>query len=194
MKPLQRARDGLHDFWIDHLWVDLAVVATLLVAHGTLVLTLPSFDVLGNALPADRRATYSATAVVVSLLGSLSAVAIGQLGSARGQRAAALKAQAAEELAQNWRSIFRVGMLAALVSLVALLLDPSVATANALPVVIRWLFEASVLLALVKFLRLSALFHEVLTLTARSAAEAEQEQSSLAPPPLAKPDWVRRAS
>jgi len=194
MKPLQRARNGLHDFWIDHLWVDLAIVATLLVVHGALVMAFSSSDILGNALPADRRATYSATAVVVSLLGSLSAIAIGQLGSARGQRVAALKAQAAEELAQNWRSIFRVGMVAAVVSLAALLLDPSVATANSVPVVIRWLFEASVLLALVKFLRLSALFHEVLTLTARSGAEAEQEQTSLAAPPLAKPDWARRAS
>ena len=194
LKFLSAQRARLRDAWIDHLWVDLVIVGLVVFIHASLVIVLPATDVLGNALPADRRATYSATAVVVSLLGSLSSVAISQLGSAKGWRAVALKEQASEKLARQWRSVFRTGMLSALLSLLALLLDPSVVTTSVVAVAVRWLFEAGVLLALVKFLRLSALFTEVLVLTGKDAADGDLEAEKLALAPVLDPAWARRVS
>jgi hypothetical protein len=194
LKSLFAFRTRLRDAWIDRLWVDLVLVALAVGVHAVLVLALPAADLLGNALPADRRATYSATAVVVSLLGSLSSVAISQLGSAKGWRAAVLKGEASGALARNWRSIFRAGMLSALISLLALLVDPSIVTSSAAAVAVRWIFEAGVLLALVKFLRLSALFTEVVTITAKDAADGEARSDELALAPVLDASWSRRAS
>jgi hypothetical protein len=186
MKKLRAVRDRVRNLWIDRLWSDLAIVAVIVLIHAILVVVLPVTDILGNALASDRRATYSAAAVVVSLLGSLSSVAISQLGSAKGARATALKTQAAETLARNWRSIFRSGMLSAVLAIVALLMDPSRVTSGVMPVVVRWVFEAGVIFALVKFMRLSALFYEVITLTARSAGEDEERPAISAPVPVGK--------
>lgn len=132
---------------------------------------------------------YGATAVVVSLLGSFSAVAIGQLSSAKGDRADSLRSQGGTMLARNWRSIFRVAMLAALTSVVALLLDPSTHTTAVVAVVIRWAFEVAVLLAVVKFIRLSSLFVEVLTVAALST---EDKSDELVDAPVADPHWAKR--
>jgi hypothetical protein len=168
MKKLRAVRDRVRNLWIDRLWSDLAIVAVIVLIHAILVVVLPVTDILGNALASDRRATYSAAAVVVSLLGSLSSVAISQLGS------------------RNWRSIFRSGMLSAVLAIVALLMDPSRVTSGVMPVVVRWVFEAGVIFALVKFMRLSALFYEVITLTARSAGEDEERPAISAPVPVGK--------
>lgn len=178
------------DFWIDHLWVDLVITAAFLAAHLTLVLAFPVTDILGNALPADRRAAYSAAAIVVSLLGSFSAVAIGQLSSAKGARADALRTHGGVTLAANWRSIFRAGLLAAVTAILALLVDPSVASAELLPFIARWVFEATMVLAVVKFFRLSSLFSEVIKVASKSASEPEEE--ALADAPVARPGWNKR--
>jgi uncharacterized membrane protein len=180
--------ERLRSFWIDHLWTDLALAGLVLGLHIVLVLTLPLTDVLGLAAPADRRSAYSSTAIVVSLLGSFSAVAISQLSSAKGARADALRRQSAEDLARNWRSVFRVGMGAAMVAIVCLLVDPSRDVVSWVPVVARWTFEFCVFLATVKFFRLSALFYEVITLATRSTAEAED---ALEPALNPVADWPR---
>ncbi|WP_157780375.1 hypothetical protein [Leifsonia xyli] len=164
----------LRDFWLDHLWCDLVLGAVLATIHLLLVLIWPSMDVLGNAAPADRRAAYTSVAVVVSLLASFSAVAIGQLSSAKGARADALRNQGGVMLAKNWRSIFWAGLATAGVSIAALLLDPSRHTNSAVPVVVRWVFEFALLVAVVKFARLSTLFNEVLSIAALSAADEDE--------------------
>jgi hypothetical protein len=174
MKTYHLVIAKLRDFWIDRLWVDKVIVAVILAAHAALLFLFPVFDVFGNTLPADRRGVYASTAVVVSLLASFSGVAIGQLSSAKGSRADALRTQGADVLAKNWRSIFRAGMLSAMLAIAALLLDPSVVSASIAPVVVRWLFEAGLLYAVVKFVRLSSLFYEVLTLAAKSAQDEEE--------------------
>ena len=190
---IRRVSAAVRDFWIDDLWVDFLIVTLILATHVCLVVLTPIFDVFGNALPSDRRAVYAAAAVVVSLLGSFSAVAIGQLGAAKGERTTALKQSGGKLLAKNWQSIFRGAMGAALVALAALLLDPSVASANPVHVVVRWIFEAAMLLAIVKFVRLSALFYEVISLTTLEAGEGDSS-SSRAAAPQPNPNWHNKAS
>ncbi|MEC5185486.1 hypothetical protein RCH12_002963 [Cryobacterium sp. MP_3.1] len=192
MKKAKAFSGVVRDFWIDHLWVDSAVALGLVALHAALVTFYPVTDVFGNAQPADRRAVYSSAAIVVSLLGSFSGVAIGQLGSAKGARTTALKKQGGQILARNWQSIFRTAMLAALVALMALLIDPSVPSAGWGFVLVRWVFEFALLLAILKFVRLSSLFFEVINLTTQEAAEAEEK---LAEAPRPNPNWGnRRAS
>ena len=79
----------------------------MLAAHLALVVFTGKFDVLGWASGSDRRAVYSAAAVVVSVIGTLSGIAVGQLGSSKGDRTSALKRDAGRKLAASWRSIFR---------------------------------------------------------------------------------------
>jgi|GEM_PF-5799516 len=179
---------AVRDFWIDHLWFDAAVAGVLLIAHMVLVWLLPAVDLLGNALPADRRSAYSSAAIVVSLLGSFSSVAISQLSAAKGARADALRQQGAKDLARSWRSVFRVGMIAAVVAILCLLVDPSVVVVSVVPVVARWAFEYCVFLATMKFLRLSALFFEVITLASRGS-EPEMDDGR-APALTVVPGWA----
>lgn len=192
LSKLKGVSGSIRDFWIDHLWVDLAFAAAIIVAHMVLVLTIPLTDVLGNALPADRRGAYSSAAIVVSLLGSFSSVAISQLSAAKGARADALRRQGAEDLARSWRSVFRTGMVAAVAAIFCLLVDPSVVTSAWLPVAARWIFEFCVALSTVKFFRLSALFYEVITLASRDSGESDAED--LAPGLKPVPDWNKKAS
>lgn len=190
MNAFRSAMSSLRNFWIDRLWVDVALVGVFMSVHAALVISLPAFDVLGNSLPADRRGVYTSTAIVVSLLASFSGVAIGQVSSAKGDRADALRTLGGKALAQNWRSIFLAGMASAVMAIFALLLDPSAVTPAVLPVVVRWLFEAALLFALVKFVRLSSLFSEVLTLSALSAKEEDEVVHDEIRP---NPEWHKTA-
>jgi hypothetical protein len=189
----------LRDFWIDHIWLDYVVAGLLLGVHVIAIQRWQWLDVFDSALPQDRRAVYSAAAVVVSLLGSFSAVAIGQLSSAKGERADLLREVGGADLARNWRSIFRSAMMCALIALSALLLDPSMAAAASpadqlhwnviVPISVRWLFEASLILMIVRFMRLSALFVEVLGIASMGDSNVSDE---LAGPPTPTPGWAKR--
>lgn len=193
---MKKLKASARDFWIDHIWIDYVIAAAIVGAHFALALTWPWVDLLGGASAPDRRAVYSAAAIVVSLLGSFSAVAIGQLSSAKGGRADALREVGGLDLAKNWRSIFRTALLCALVALTALLLDPSippVLAANAepppVPGVIRWLFEVTLMLAIVRFVRLSALFVEVMEVASMGNTNGQGE---LADAPTPNLDWARK--
>lgn len=177
-------------FWLDRLWVDFGVAAAIVSLHFVLTRFWPTTNVLGHAIPADRRAVYTAAAIVVTLLGSFSSIAISQLGSAKGARIDALKAQGVSILGKNWRSIFRAGLLSAMISLFALSVDSSDVNA---PVTfpIWWAFEAGVILAVVKFVRLSSLFTEIMEISALSGAEPDDV---LADAPEINPDWRNRAA
>ncbi|MBS1896965.1 MAG: hypothetical protein JSS88_06240 [Actinobacteria bacterium] len=185
----------IRDFWIDRIWLDYIIAAGIVGAHLLALQWWPWVDIFAAASAPDRRAVYSAAAIVVSLLGSFSAVAIGQLSSAKGERADRLREAGGADLARNWRSVFRTAMLCALIGIVALLLDPSVPPAvtaanpqNPAPEIIRWVFEAGLVLAIVRFVRLSALFVEVLEVAALGDSGTS---AKLAAPPVPSPDWAK---
>jgi hypothetical protein len=188
---LSYVRDRLRESWINHLWLDGAIALVLVGIHLVVVAWLQVGDILGDAAPTDRRGVYSSAAVVVSLLASFSGIAIGQLGSAKGSRAVALKSQVAKDLASNWSSIFRAGLVAAVVAVAALLLDPSSQTTSSVPVVARWAFELALVTSVVKFLRASALFRDVMQITALDAGE--KEETAKLPAPEIGRQWKRRA-
>lgn len=171
MGPLKSVRA----FWVDHRWTDLCIAALLIGGHGVIVWRTGRFDVLDWLAAADRRGLYGAFAVVVSLTGALSGVAIGQLGSAKGPRAKALKLYGGKELAGNWRSIYVGAMGAALLALVALALDGTSPPPNGHnAVVAMWAFEFGVVLGITKFARLTALFEPMISAFVKDDADPEE--------------------
>lgn len=190
VEPCQRATSAVRAFWLDHIWSDFVLAVLLILTHAIVIHFWSPADLLGNAAPADRRSVYSAAALVVSLLGSFSAVAISQLSNAKGDRAAALKQQAGDQLARNWRSIYRWSMLAALLALVALLIDPSTHTEAVAPVIARVAFEFGMVISIVKFVRLSALFFEILNV---ATLDDKSPAAGKAPAPGVNPKLLERA-
>jgi hypothetical protein len=140
-----------------------------------------SIDLLALVEAGDRRGAYSAFAVVVSLTGALSGVAVSQLGSAKGMRATALKKHGGKELARSWRSIYVGSMSAALLALVALVLDatkPPAAGHNT--IVAQWIFGFAVAFAVLKFAQLTVLFEPMMAFV---KDDADPGEAPLAPAP-----------
>lgn len=174
---------NIYDWWIDHRWADLLVTGATVGAYGLIVWKTGRFDVLDWLTPGDRRGLYGAFAVVVSLTGAMSGVAVSQLASAKGPRAMALKKFGGNELARSWRSIYSGAMAAALLAVLALALDgtqaPPQAGYNA--VVAQWSFLVGLVLGVVKFGRLTALFQPVITSSVKDDAESGQVEEGPAP-------------
>lgn len=173
----------LHDWWIDHRWADLTVTGIVVGAYALIVWRTGRFDVLGWLGPGDRRSLYSAFAVVVSLTGTMSSVAVSQLASAKGPRAMALKKVAGSELAKSWRSIYMGAMGAALLALLALCLDGTQGANDSghNAAVAQWAFLTGLAVGIMKFLRLVALFQPVITSSVKDDAESEESEEAPAP-------------
>lgn len=177
---MKRAGRRLYDWWIDHRWADLAAAILIAGGYGLVVWRTGRFDVLAWLLPGDRRSLYSAFAVVISLTGAMSSVAVSQLASAKGPRAMALKKGAGDDLAKSWRSIYVGAMGAALLAVLALALDstqqPQALGYNA--VVARWAFLMGLSLGIMKFSRLTALFQPVITSSVKDDAESDEVEEA----------------
>ncbi len=168
-------------FWINHRWTDLCIAGVVVGVHGFVVWKMGRFDLLSWIEPADRRGVYSAFAVVVSLTGALSGVAVSQLGSAKGPRARALKRDVGKDLARSWRSIYVGSMGAALLALIALMLDSTKAVpAGQVPVghnalVAQWMFEFAIVFAVMRFTRLTAIFEPMISAFAKDDVDPDEE-------------------
>ena len=185
-----RRLDAVRGFWIDRIWLDYLIAGLPVGLYYVGVVSWSWLDVFSWAAPTDRRSVYSAAAVVVSLLGSFSSVAIGQLSSARGERADLLRRAGGRDLSRNWRSVFRAALLCALVALGALLVDPSSPdSAGCVSMAFRWLFQVSLALAVVRFVRLSALFVDVLDV---ASSDGEVDVNREVPSPVVDPKWESR--
>lgn len=192
---VRRARSalvGIRDFWIDHRWLDAAVTLTIVGVYTLVTHHFGRFDVLAWLTPGDRRAMYSAFAVVVSLTGAMGGVAVSQLGSAKGERVLALKRHGGRELAKNWRSTYLGAFSCAMLALLALALDGSIPAAQGHNAFVgRMCFDVAVVLASMKFLRLSVLFQPLIIATVLDDTE---EPNAVAPAPtLDRAEFQRRA-
>ena len=190
MKHLKAFVSSARDYWFDHLWVDLLFSGLVVGGHLTIVTLSGRLDVLSLASLDERRGLYSASAVVVSLIGAFSGVAIGQVASGKGARIRALKSAAAKPLANSWRSIYLAAILAAFMALLCLAVDVKAREGGAAaPFVARWLFEFGLVYCGTKFVRLMALFHPIIESSAKDDAE-----SDVGPKPalVPNPNWPGR--
>lgn len=179
MEQQRRVTAPVHEFWIDHRWTDLAIAAVVVGIHGIVVWRTGRYDLLSWVEASDRRGAYSAFAVVVSLTGAFGGVAISQLGSAKGPRAKALKKQVGTDLARSWRAIYVGSLGAALIAILALLLDSTTPGPGHNTAVARWAFEFAVAFAVMRFARVAALFEPMITAFAKD--DADPDEKPLAP-------------
>ena len=153
--------------WISRPWLDLACLIVVVGVHLILFKTGVANPMLNEIPLGNRPGLYGTTAFVVSLIGTLGSLSVGQYLGARGYRMRRLKEQFSGELARTWKGIF-YGCIGASALLLAAYgydsrytnqtndtLGNSVGT---------WLFEAAVVLALLRLLRLVALFGQLVEL------------------------------
>lgn len=153
------------DRWLSHSHVDIVFVILLVGSHGLLVWQR-DWPVLLEGVAADRRpALYAAAALVISLTGTLVSVSVAQYLNGRGERVAALKRRHSRELGRTWRAVFVGSILAAVLFLAAYAADARYgAGAKTDGTVGVWLFEIGVVLALIRLVRLAALFGDLVDL------------------------------
>lgn len=154
------------DRWLSHSHVDVLVVVLLVGAHGLLVWQR-DWPVLLEGVAADKRpALYGVAALVISLTGTLVSVSVAQYLNGRGARVAALKQRHSRELGRTWRAVFVGSIVSAVLFLAAYAADAryDAGTTTEGPTVGVWLFEVGVVLALVRLLRLAALFGDLVDL------------------------------
>jgi hypothetical protein len=187
VKYVRALASSIRDFWFDHLWIDLLIAAALVGTHLAIVLLTGRLDILSVASLDERRGLYSASAVVVSLIGAFSGVAIGQVASGKGARIRALKSAAAKPLANSWRSIYMAAIASACLALLCLAIDVKGREGGAAaPFVMRWLFEFGLIYCVAKFVRLMALFHPIIESSAKDDAESEAGPK---PALVPSPNW-----
>lgn len=190
MKLARALTSSVRDFWFDHLWIDLVLAAGLVAAHLVVVVTTGNLDILAVASLDERRSLYSSSAVVVSLMGAFSGVAIGQVASGKGARIRALKSAAARPLADSWRSIYLAAIASACLALLSLAVDvKGLEGGTPAPFVTRWLFELGLVYCGVKFFRLMTLFHPIIESSAKDDAESD---SGPKPALVPTPNWRDR--
>jgi hypothetical protein len=187
VKYVKALASSIRDFWFDHLWIDLLIAAAIVGAHLATVMLTGQLDILGVAALDERRSLYSASAVVVSLIGAFSGVAIGQVASGKGARIRALKSAAARPLADSWRSIYLAAIASACLALLCLAIDvKGLEGGAAAPFIMRWLFEFGLVYCIAKFVRLMALFHPIIESSAKDDAESD---AGLKPALVPSPNW-----
>lgn len=162
------------DWWLSHHHLDLLIVALLIVGHRTLVWRFDLPVPLGSVPLKNRPGLYSASALAISLSGTIASLAVGQFLGAKGTRARYLKTRHPDELAGTWRAIFYGSILAAGLILMAYGLDARYTdkTAGDLgPSLGAWIFEAAAVLALLRLIRLVTLFGDLVDIIVRDEVE-----------------------
>ncbi len=148
---------ALRQGWLSHSGADLLLVAAVLVVHLLLAHFAGVAELLGG-IPVERRpGLYSASAIVVSLTGTLASVTVAQYLSGKGDRMAHLKATFPGQLARTWKAIFLGSVTSVILFLVAYGLDSRESGLH----VGTWAFEAGAVLAALRFVRLALLFGDL---------------------------------
>ncbi|MEV5498678.1 hypothetical protein AB0M50_25090 [Nonomuraea fuscirosea] len=152
----------LADLILEHPTVDLLATACLVGPHLALVLVLGHGDIIGWIPQDDRRDLYGIGGAVIAIIFSASAAAIAHYASASGNRARTIKKSVGPVLRRQWLGTLIVPGLSAFMCLLAMALDGSKSGGLSAA---RWLFEAVVILSILKFVRAMYLFQAMLDVT-----------------------------
>lgn len=140
--------------WLSRSGADLLIVPAVLALHVLLTWAIDYPTLLGGIPANSRPGLYGASAVVVSLTGTLASVTVAQFLSGRGERMLFLKKRFPGSLAKTWRAIFLGSVLSVVLFLTAYGFDSRTVGLH----IGTWLFEAGALLAALRFIRLAMLF------------------------------------
>jgi hypothetical protein len=171
------------DQWSVRPWTDYAVTLAVLAAH-VLVTRFTKHGDWIRWIPEGQQVTaYGTGATVISIIGGFSAIAVSVYLAASGDRARAVRASYGDILRSNWRAIL-IGLgLATILCLIAQVLD----TTND-PFSTRFIFEAAMLIAVLRFLRLVWLFDALIRVADRDLTDTPHANA----PEISKV-WMRRA-
>jgi hypothetical protein len=154
--------------WISRIAIDPFLVAAVLGGHALLVWRGWAPSLLNGIEVSTRPSLYAASAIVLSLTGTLGSLSVAQYLQARGDRARELKRRHPGVLATSWKIIFSCTILGSVLFLTAFRLDAAYVPVAKRPLVEgstgEWFFEAGVLIALTAVVRLVALFSELVDL------------------------------
>lgn len=177
------ASSSIVDYWSAHPWADY-VITSLFVAAYLLVTKIAKHGDWMRWIGENQQVTvYGTGATVVSIVGGFSAIAISVYLAASGERARAIRASYGDALRRNWRAVLMGLGLATILCLVAQVLD----TTND-PFSSRFIFEAAMLLAATRFLRLVWLFDSLIRVADRDLTDVPP-----ASPPEISAAWLRRS-
>lgn len=163
--------------WLSHVGADWWITVTVVGGHVAAANFLDVPSLLDGVPLGDRPSLYTATALVVTLTGTLGSTAVGQYMSGRGDRMAHLKRLFPGQLARTWQAVFLGSFLSAGMLVAAYVMDARTPP----PHVGAWLFEAAILLTALRYVRLSMLFASVIELSARDDADPLEHAIELTP-------------
>ncbi|WP_405901822.1 hypothetical protein OG696_41030 [Streptomyces sp. NBC_00656] len=164
------------------MWWDYAIAFLLAAGHVVAVRVWGWGDWLSWIESEQRISLYGTAAGVVSAIGGLSSIAISIYLSSNGERIRAVRRHYQSELRRNWKALLVATALICMGCLVAQGLDNKTDSHSA-----RFVFEASMALALVRFMRMLWLLDHMMVLNDR-----DQSDPPAQPAPRFDPDWRQR--
>jgi hypothetical protein len=171
------------DYWSVHPWADYAITLFVIAVYLLVTSIAKHGDWMRWIGEGQQVTVYGTGATVVSIIGGFSAIAVSVYLAASGERARAVRAAYGDALRKNWRAVLMGLGFATILCLVAQVLDKT----ND-PFSTRFIFQAAMLLAATRFLRLVWLFDALTRVADRDLTDAPP-----ASPPEVSTSWLRRS-
>ncbi|MGW1249535.1 hypothetical protein [Streptomyces sp. NPDC002535] len=175
-------RESVVDRWSEAVWWDYIIALLFVSAHVVAVRIWGRGDWLSWIESEQRVSLYGTAAGVVSAIGGLSSIAISIYLSSNGERVRAVRRHYQDELRRNWKALIVATALVCMGCLAAQGLDNPVDSHSA-----RFVFTASMALAVMRFLRMLWLLDQMMGLNDR-----DQSDPTPRPAPRYDPDWRQR--
>ncbi|WP_037924542.1 hypothetical protein [Streptomyces violaceorubidus] len=175
-------RESVVDRWSEAVWWDYVIAFLLLSAHVAVVRSWGRGDWLSWIESEQRVSLYGTAAGVVSAIGGLSSIAISIYLSSNGERIQAVRRHYQNELRRNWKALLVATALICMGCLAAQGLDDKADSHSA-----RFVFEASMAFAFVRFLRMLWLLDRMMGLN-----DLDQSAPPPRPAPRYDPGWRQR--
>ncbi|MFF4590483.1 hypothetical protein [Streptomyces sp. NPDC001388] len=175
-------RESLVDRWSEAVWWDYAFALLLVAGHVVIVHVSGRGDWLSWIDSEQRVSLYGTAAGVVSAIGGLSSIAISIYLSSNGERIRAARRHYQNELRRNWKSLLVATAVICVGCLAAQGLDNKTDSHSA-----RYLFEAAMSLALIRFLRMLWLLDNMMKINDRDQSDPPPQ-----PAPRFDPNWRQR--
>lgn len=168
MRHVKKAWLHVHHRWLDHVWIDWALVAVAVTVHFVWFRDAA----LTEMSKGDRMRVYTTAAEVSALVFGFATAAVAFFyGTLGGERVKLLKEVLTDPILVAWRACLTAPLLVAGLCVLALMID---AGAKGEPVV-GWTAEVLLLLLALRCVRLRWLFVKTLKLTSLDAKNPQQQ-------------------
>ncbi|GAA3652811.1 hypothetical protein GCM10022237_10900 [Nocardioides ginsengisoli] len=165
--------EKIADWWLGRVWPDLAIAALAVVAHAV-ALRAGWVDSGPNEIPPDQRGfIYVALSTVTALAAGTNNTAVGSYVSSAGAVVDEVRKTHGRSIRLSLRSVGTWLWVVAVLSLICLAIDPQDGERAPVTHGAAWLAEGLVVLAVVKFVRLTLI--QDLLLAANDLSRAKEQ-------------------